>query len=100
MKILISLSYRVAKYFDNQSIDFRKFNEHFQKSLGQELDFKNELVNLERTRNCFYKYDSLYLPKTYLTISGKRALVMEFMKGEKIDDIDKLKSLFGEEGPL
>jgi predicted unusual protein kinase regulating ubiquinone biosynthesis (AarF/ABC1/UbiB family) len=55
---------------------------------------------LERTRNCFYKYDSLYLPKTYLTISGKRALVMEFMKGEKIDDIDKLKSLFGEEGPL
>jgi len=40
------------------------------------------------------------LPKTYLDISGKRALVMEFMRGEKIDDIDKLKSLFGEEGPL
>ena len=40
IKILINMSHKVALYFNNKSIDFRKFNEHFRMSLVKELDFK------------------------------------------------------------
>ena len=86
-------------YYENKSIDFRKFNEHFRKSLVKELDFKQEVVNLERTRNNFKTYDSLYMPKTFVMKSSSRTIVMEFCRGTKIDEIEKLKEEFGEDGP-
>jgi aarF domain-containing kinase len=93
------MSHKAAVYYENKSIDFRKFNDHFRMSLVRELDFKQEVVNLERTRNNFKGYDSLYLPKTYVMKSSRRCIVMEFCRGTKIDDLDKLKEQFGEDGP-
>ena len=62
IKILIGLSHRIAKFYDNQAMDFRKFNEHFQMSMVKELDFSNELINLERCRGNFKDYPDLYMP--------------------------------------
>jgi predicted unusual protein kinase regulating ubiquinone biosynthesis (AarF/ABC1/UbiB family) len=81
----------MALYYDNQMYDFRKFNSHFQASLIKELDFQNEVVNMERCRNCFYGYDDLYMPQPYLFKSSKRAIVMEFVRGHKVDELDKIK---------
>ena len=57
------------------------------------------MVNLERTRNNFKTYDSLYMPKTFVMKSSSRTIVMEFCRGTKIDEIEKLKEEFGEDGP-
>ena len=40
LKLLINGSHRAAVYYENKSIDFRKFNDHFRMSLVKELDFK------------------------------------------------------------
>lgn len=96
--MLIELSWRAADYYDNKAIDFRRFNDHFQKSLVRELDFKIELANLERTRNNFWKYDHLYMPQTYIFKSSRRTMVMEFCRGLRIDDLEGLKKRFGDKG--
>ena len=91
----------MARYCDNKSLDFRKFNNHFQLSIVKELDFKQEIVNLERTRSAFWKYtNDLYLPETHIWKSSKRCIVMEFCKGNRIDEIDEINKKFGEGGAL
>ena len=61
----------------------------------QELDFKQEVVNSERLRDYFQGYEGLYLPKMYVLESTKRAIIMEFVEGCRIDDTEQLKVLFG-----
>jgi len=85
------MSNKIALYFDNQSFDFRKFNDHFQLSLVKELDFQNEVVNCERARSCFRDYPHLYMPVPHIWKSSKRAIVMEFVRGHRIDDIESIK---------
>jgi predicted unusual protein kinase regulating ubiquinone biosynthesis (AarF/ABC1/UbiB family) len=60
---------------------------HFERSLFQELDFKQEVINSERCRDFFQGYDGLYLPKVHVLMSSKRSIVMEFVKGDRIDDL-------------
>lgn len=98
LKLLINMSNKIARYYDDQTMDFRRFNDHFRMSLVKELDFANELVNCERTRNHFRGYDDLYMPKTYLFKSSRRTLVMEFVRGMKIDDIEGINAKFGPKG--
>ena len=102
LKRLINMSYWVAQYCENAAIDLRRLNVNFQKSLVKELNFKTELANLERTRNNFRYYDDLYMPQAgkYAFKCSPRTMVMEFVKGTRIDNIEELKSKFGEEGPL
>jgi predicted unusual protein kinase regulating ubiquinone biosynthesis (AarF/ABC1/UbiB family) len=52
---------------------------HFEKSLIQELDFKQEVINSERCRDFFIGYDGLYLPKVNVLQSTKRSIVMEYV---------------------
>jgi ubiquinone biosynthesis protein len=77
-------------------MDFQKFNEHFEHSIIKELDFKQEVVNAERTRNYFKKYKDLYIPKNHVPLSTRRAIVMEYVEGLKINDIEGLKHKFGD----
>lgn len=92
------MSHKAALYFNNKSIDFRKFNDHFRMSLVKELDFKQEVVNLERTRNNFKHYKGMYLPKTYVMKSSSRVIVMEFCRGLRIDDMEQLEEKYGKNG--
>jgi len=68
---------------------------HFERGLLQELDFKQEVRNSERTRENFKGYDGLYLPKMYISISTKRSIVMEYVEGDKIDQTDILAAKYG-----
>lgn len=40
------------------------------------------------------------MPQTHIFKSSKRAIVMEFVRGHKIDAIEDLKTQFGNDGPL
>ena len=77
-------------------IDFRKFNEHFQNSLVKELDFKQEVINAERTRLLFHDYPDLHIPRNKINYSSSRAIVMEYVEGVKINDINALETEFGD----
>jgi len=89
----------MAKYYDKQMYDFRKFNDHFNASLIKELDFENEVGNLEYCRECFRTDKDVYIPETYTDQSSKRVIIMEFINGVKIDDLESIEDRFGKGAP-
>lgn len=100
LKQLFNLSHRVGQIVGNDAVDFRRMNTHFDKSHRLETDFRRELVNLEKTRFNFRDYDDLYLPKSYPLQSSSRTMVMEWVRGTRIDKVDELKAQFGSNGPI
>ena len=96
-KLAKMANYLCARY-DYKGIDFDKFLNHFEKGLRQELDFKTEVINSQKTVDNFRsnKYNTdLYIPKVDVLKSTKRTILMEYVEGIKIDDIDALNEKFG-----
>ena len=63
----------------------------FSKSLGKEIDFKNEIKYLKRFAGDFAEDDTIYVPEVYEDISTERIMVMEFIDGIKSSNIKMLK---------
>jgi len=93
---LINLANWLCKAYKYEGIDFKKFNEHFQGSIVKELDFKQEVINADRTRRAFKSFDHLHIPKVYNLYSSHRVIVMEFVKGDKINEVEKLTQKYGD----
>ena len=66
--------------------------EEFASALRTELDFRREAWNADRLRKNFADEPHLYVPKIYWDYSTRRLLVMERIKGIKIDNLDGLKA--------
>ena len=90
---LTKLANKLCHYYEYKGIDFDKFMDHFEKGLLQELDFKTEVINSQRTVDDFKRYNDelVYVPKVDVLKSTKRTILMEFVQGTKIDELDKLK---------
>lgn len=93
---------KMANYLTSRygysGIDFDKFLNHFEKGLRQELDFKTEVINSQKTLDNFRfvtNSDDLYIPKVDVLKSTKRTILMEYVEGVKIDDIEGLNKQFG-----
>ena len=89
---------KACLYYDYKGIDFDKFLNHFEKGLRQELDFKTEVINSQKTVDNFRNVqnsDDLYIPKVDVLKSTKRTILMEYVEGIKIDDIEGLNKQFG-----
>lgn len=95
---LTKMANTLCGYYDYKGIDFDKFLNHFEKGLLQELDFKTEVINSQKTVDNF-RYvgnsDDLYIPRVDVLKSTKRTILMEYVEGIKIDDIDALNAKFG-----
>ncbi|RZC41152.1 putative aarF domain-containing protein kinase 5 [Asbolus verrucosus] len=61
-------------------------------TLKQELDFINEGRNSEVCARDLEKLDYVYVPKIYWEYTSTRVLVMEYVTGCKINDIECLRS--------
>lgn len=60
------------------------------KSIEQEVDFKNEKRNTLIFNKIFWADDQVVIPRVYSKISSSRFLVMEYVPGMKINDVDRL----------
>ncbi|TPX44292.1 hypothetical protein SeMB42_g04383 [Synchytrium endobioticum] len=58
-------------------------------ALPLELDFRNEAANAEKVRRNFVGNPILHIPHVY--DAKRRILIMEFIEGAKVDDLDYLK---------
>lgn len=96
MRQLSKVANRVLKHWGYKGFDFVKYQAHFEKGLLQELDFKQEVINSERLRDFFMGYEGLYLPRMHVLDSTKRCIIMEFVKGYRIDDLQGLEKEFGQ----
>lgn len=64
----------------------------FASALRTELDFRREAWNADRFRQNFADEPHLYVPKIFWEYSTQRLLVMERIRGIKIDNLDALEA--------
>ncbi len=78
-------------YFQNQGIlNAGDIVDQFEKTMAKELQYLTEARAMDQFRNFYKDNKTFYVPKPYRDISTDRVLVIEFVPGCKITDIDKL----------
>lgn len=91
----------MAKIFNRRIPSLRHFDpvglvKNFEESIKRELDFIHESINLQRFRNNLNEdlKDEGYItcPKVFREFTTERMLVLEFIDGIKISDVERLTS--------
>ncbi len=62
----------------------------FEKSMLAELDYTRELRHMEQFRKLYGDHPKFYIPKPYSEFSTEKILIIEFISGCKITDLDRL----------
>lgn len=62
----------------------------FEQAIQEEMDFLREAENASRFRANFEGSRDLYVPKIFLHLTTEKVLVMEYLEGARIDELDKL----------
>ncbi|WP_040213000.1 ABC1 kinase family protein [Clostridium polynesiense] len=72
-------------------IDAKSIINEISEAVNKELDFTIEAENMENFREKNKGIQCIYCPKIYKQYTTTKILVMEYVKGIKIDDIDSLE---------
>lgn len=85
--ILLRFWKRFHKAFDNETIlgEFRAM-------VTQELDYLNEATNAERVAELFRDDPDILIPRVIRSHTTRRVLVMEYLDGIKITDLEALRT--------
>lgn len=89
INILLRLAKIIREKLLIYGIDSVKVVEEFAKSIKKELDFNIEALNLKRFSANFKNNPNIKVPKLYF--ASKKLLIMEYIDGIKISDIEELK---------
>ena len=92
----IDILHRVADLIERYVPDLAFLNarglvEEFEQVIQEEMDFLREAENAARFRANFEGSRELYVPKVFLHLTTEQVLVMEYLEGARIDDLDKLR---------
>lgn len=63
----------------------------FEKSIKKELDYTNEARYIDQFRTYYKDYKNFYVPKAFLEYTTRKVMVLEFVKGCKITDVNQLR---------
>ncbi|MDX1904465.1 MAG: AarF/ABC1/UbiB kinase family protein [Thermonemataceae bacterium] len=63
----------------------------FEKSIKKELDYTNEARYIDQFRNYYKDYKNFYVPRAFLEYTTRKVMILEFVKGCKITDVNQLK---------
>jgi ubiquinone biosynthesis protein len=89
--VLRVVSSLMEKYLpESRSINPVQMVEEFANAIDQELDFILEASNMARFSQIFSSDPSVYAPKPYWELTHPQILVMEYIDGIPLDDIDRL----------
>ncbi len=91
LQIIKDLVGYADNYFQKQGIlNAIDIVDSFEKTMSKELQYLTEGRAMEQFRNFYKAQKSFYVPKPYREISTDKVLVIEFVKGCKITDVDQL----------
>ncbi len=65
--------------------------EAFEKTMMQELDYRTEAKSIEQFREFYKSYTNFYIPKVYREHSTSKVMIMEYVRGCKITDVEQLQ---------
>jgi predicted unusual protein kinase regulating ubiquinone biosynthesis (AarF/ABC1/UbiB family) len=92
----ISVLRRIARFLSRypnliRGVDWEGALGEFQTTIFEEMDYRAEAQNAEVFRANFAKWDEVYVPKIYHSMSADRTIVMEYIPGLKVTDVEELK---------
>jgi predicted unusual protein kinase regulating ubiquinone biosynthesis (AarF/ABC1/UbiB family) len=65
--------------------------DEFDRVIHEEMDYRREAANAEEFSLNFKDWRTVYVPRVYKEISTERVMVMEFIEGVKVTDLDELR---------
>lgn len=63
----------------------------FDRVLHEEMDYRREAVSAKRFKANFASWKGVHVPRIHEAFSTERVLVMEFVEGTKVTDLDELR---------
>ena len=91
LEIMFHLAELVEKHIHGmQTLDPIGIVREFSRTIRRELNFDIEAGNIERFARNFQSDTAIYVPKVYRHLSTDKVLVMEFVDGIKVSDLDAL----------
>lgn len=91
LNILLNLADLVTQHTAfGQQYDVRELVQEFAFSLGCELDYTREGQNADRFRQAFAGDPDIHIPKIYWEYTTERVIVMERLRGFKVNDLPAL----------
>ncbi|WML40986.1 AarF/UbiB family protein [Neobacillus sp. OS1-2] len=88
LKVLIAFARRtkIGKF-----VDLKDVYQEFEEVITEELDYLKEAKNLESFQESFREFPGVTTPRVYWELTTSKVLVMEFIEGVKINEIEKLE---------
>lgn len=91
LAILKEVIRRSEKFFENNGIiNPMDLVLAFEKSMQKELDYLTEARNITQFRTFYQDRKDFYVPKAFKELSTAKVLLLEFVKGCKITDVEQL----------
>jgi len=92
----IAILYDLARMTERYIEESHLYNpvaivDEFARTIRNECDFIREGRNIDRFRKYFEGDETIYLPRVYWSLTTERVLTMEFIKGTKLTQLDKIK---------
>src|SRR3990172_2493192 len=93
----VDILYRLATLIERYVPDLAFLNatgqvEEFDQAINEEMDFIREAENAARFRANFEGSSDVYVPNVFQHLTTERVLVMEFIDGIRIDDLERLRA--------
>lgn len=91
MEIIKDLVQFADGYFQKQGIlNVMDIVESFEKTMTKELQYLTEARAMEQFRNFYKENKTFYVPMAYRALSTNKVLIIEYVSGCKITDLDQL----------
>jgi predicted unusual protein kinase regulating ubiquinone biosynthesis (AarF/ABC1/UbiB family) len=66
--------------------------EEFDRVIHEEMDYRREAANAEEFSRNFANWPAIHVPRVFNDLSTNRVMVMEFISGTKVTDLDGLRA--------
>jgi predicted unusual protein kinase regulating ubiquinone biosynthesis (AarF/ABC1/UbiB family) len=73
-----------------RGVDWQGTLDEFRDHIFEELDYEQEARNAEVFQNNFARWKEVYVPRIHRLLSTRRVIVMEFIEGHKVTDVEQL----------
>jgi len=93
----IEILRKVAKFAErfpslNENADWAGMLREFDETIHEEMDYSAEGKNAERFRESFKEWTNVHVPTIYWNATSGKVLTMEFINGDKVVELEKLKA--------
>jgi len=94
IRLMYFLSGKIEKNFElGRIIGATNIVKEFERTIFNELDMFIEAGNIDRFAKNFQDSTEIHIPKVHWGLTSKSVLVMEFIEGVKMDQVDALRAI-------